>query len=221
QYLFTMALTVLLYDHMLTFPAEVRTLWERKKTYRVLFFLIARYHASLAMIVASVGYFSPAVTSDICRRWMFFIPLGITIPLTLFPGIIMLLRVYALYGRNRLVASGLCTILVAQLLVAIWQLTFPGAILAPATDNPIQRGHTSSVYMCLSLSYDTAIFCLTLGRTSYIFWRHEGRGRTSRNLVDSLIQDGALYFASIFSINLTWVAMIFHASKGLRDAAAM
>lgn len=27
-----------------------------------------------------------------CRRWMPFLPLGITIPLTLFPGILMLIR---------------------------------------------------------------------------------------------------------------------------------
>lgn len=77
---------------------------------------------------------------------MLFLPLGITMPLTILPGILMLIRsastlplsfplevntstfsVYALYNRNRLILFGLSTSLVLQTVAGLWQYTVSGA----------------------------------------------------------------------------------------------
>ncbi|TFY66491.1 hypothetical protein EVG20_g4605 [Dentipellis fragilis] len=204
KYFFAASLTVLLYDHILTLPAEVSGL-----------------NIEIVAIITL-----PAGADSLDKKE--------NIPCTPFSRcVIMLVRVYALYGRNKLVAAGLSIILVAQTATGIWQVTVPGA--TPVFDSflysdeyhfctyapPTNMARASSVYMCMSLAYDTAVFGLTLSRTSYMFWKHEGRGPKSRSLVDGLIRDGGLYFASIFSINLAWVIMIFYAPPGLHDVAAM
>ncbi|KAA1477966.1 hypothetical protein DENSPDRAFT_628293 [Dentipellis sp. KUC8613] len=186
------------------------------------------------MIVISICYFSTVMTIERCRHWMLFLPLGMTMMFTLFPSIIMLIRVYALYNRNKLVLIGLGTMIVGQTMAGIWQVTVPGA--APAqvpiknhefefhlcvyTPSPrLQKA--SGVYICISLGYDSIVFFLTLGRTLYMFQKHQGRGPRSRSIVNNLIRDGGLYFASIFSINFIWAIMIFYGPEGLKDLAAI
>ncbi|TFY66485.1 hypothetical protein EVG20_g4604 [Dentipellis fragilis] len=216
----------------LTTSVQAQTVWKKKKTFNLLFFLFIRYYGPLVIIVASIGFFSVAMTPESCRHWMLFMPLGVSLPLTLLPGLIMLVRVYALYGRSKLVAAGLVAILLVQSGAGIWQITVPDSTPVPdPIDNyefhlcmyapPKRLAHAWSMYTCISLGYDSLVFFLTLARTSYMFWRHEGRGPRSSSLMDSLVRDGALYFASIFSINLTWVIMIFYAPSGLRDVAAI
>ncbi|TFY70477.1 hypothetical protein EVG20_g2506 [Dentipellis fragilis] len=240
KYFFLGTLTMLLYDHILTLPAEVQTVWKKKKTYVLCLFLfvgpfygvIVRYYALFAVIIVAFGFFSTEMTRERCAHWMLFLPLGVTVPLMLFPGILMLIRVYALYNRNKVVLFGLSTILLAQTIAGIWQYSVSGGTPAPdPIDNyefhfciylpPKKLGRTASMYVFMELGYDTLIFFLTLGRTSYMFWRHQGRGPSSRSLLDNLIRDGAFYFAVIFSINLTWVVMILYAPTGLRAISSI
>ncbi|KAA1474438.1 hypothetical protein DENSPDRAFT_882800 [Dentipellis sp. KUC8613] len=232
KYFFLGTLTMLLYDHILTLPAEVQTVWKKKKTYVLCLFLFVRYYALFAVIVVAFGFFSTEMTRERCAHWMLFLPLGVTVPLMLFPGILMLVRVYALYNRNKIVLFGLSTVLLAQTIAGIWQYSVSGGTPAPdPIDNyefhfciylpPKKLGRTASMYVFMELGYDTLIFFLTLGRTSFMFWRHQGRGPSSRSLLDNLIRDGAFYFAVIFSINLTWVVMILYAPTGLRAISSI
>lgn len=126
KYFFLATLTVLLYDHLLTLPEEVSTVWKKKKTYVLCLFLLIRYYAPIAVSIVAVGFFSTAMTRERCKNWMLFLPLGITMPLMLFPGILMLVRVYALYNRNKIILGLLSTILLAQTITGIWQYTLPG-----------------------------------------------------------------------------------------------
>jgi len=54
-------------------------------------------------------------------------------------------------------------------------------------------------------------------------WSHQGvtnaTGRPS--LMVRLVQDGALYFGFIFSMNLIWVIMLLHAPTNLRSISAL
>jgi len=181
------------------------------------------------------GYFSTEMTRSRCGHWMLFLPLGITMPLTIFPGILMLIRVYALYNRNRIILYGLSCSLLLQTVAGLWEYTVKGGKPAPLPlDNyeyhfciylpPKKIGHFSTMYVSWELGYDTLVFFLTIARTVYMYWRHQGVTSATRRkpgLINNLLLDGAFYFGCIFSMNLTWVIMILHAPTGLRAIAAI
>ncbi|KAI0769516.1 hypothetical protein BC629DRAFT_788137 [Irpex lacteus] len=248
KYFFLAGLSILLYDHATTFSQEVEVIWKRKKTYISWLFLLVRYYCMLAMIVVSIGYFSTAMTRDICRRWMLFLPLGVTVPLSFLPSVLMSIRVWAMYNGNRYLLGLLFLYLAAQTAAGLWQYTVPGGTPAPdPVDNyeyhfciylpPKSIGHNSILYVSMELAFDSLVFFLTISRTVCMYYYRGGslvqsgsgssRSRWSsgvklhrRSLLESLVHDGALYFAAIFSINLTWVVMILHAPTGLRAIAA-
>jgi len=175
------------------------------------------------------------MTRSRCARWMLFLPLGVTVPLTLFPGILMLFRVYALYNCNKIVLYGLSTSLVLQTATGIWEYTVRGSKPAPLPlDNyeyhaciylpPHKLARFSTVYISWELGYDTLVFFLTIARTVYMYWRHQGFTRDAdgkSSLIGHLLRDGVFYFGCIFSINLIWVIMISHAPTGLRAIASI
>ncbi|KAI0057280.1 hypothetical protein BV25DRAFT_1439848 [Artomyces pyxidatus] len=235
KYFFLAALTLLLYDHLTTFPEEIQTVWKKKKTFVLYIFIAVRYYAPIAVSIVAFGFFSTAMTRERCAQWMLFLPLGITMPLSLFPGILMLIRVYALYNRNRIVLFGLSLILFAQTIAGIWQYTVSGGTPAPdPIDNyefhfciylpPKRIGHLSTMYIFMELAYDSIIFLLTISRTTYMFWRQQATMNANTgapSLVACLIRDGGFYFGCIFSMNLMWVLMIMHAPTGLRAIASI
>ncbi|KAH9992317.1 hypothetical protein BJV77DRAFT_945366, partial [Russula vinacea] len=234
-YFFLGAYTMLLYDHLLTLPSEVHTVWKKKKTFPLFLFILVRYYALLAVSVVAFGYFSTAMTRSRCGHWMLFLPLGITMPLTIFPGILMLIRVYALYNRSQIILYGLSTWLLSQTIAGLWQYTVRGGRPAPLPlDNyeyhfciyfpPKSIGHLSTMYVSWELGYDTLVFFLTVARTVYMHWRHQGVTSTTGGkpgLISNLVRDGAFYFGCIFSMHLMWVIMILHAPTGLRAIASM
>ncbi|KAI0037050.1 hypothetical protein K488DRAFT_81545 [Vararia minispora EC-137] len=234
KYLFLCALTILLYDHLLTLSEEVETVWKRKKTWILYLFLIVRYYAILAVVIVAFGrgYFSTEMTRE---RWMFFLPLGITMPLTILPGVLMIVRVYALWDRNRFVLYGLCTYLVAQMCAGLWQYTVSGGTPAPLPlDNyeyhfciylpPKSIGRASTMFVLMELTFDSIIFLLTITRTIYMYTRHRHTTRIKdqgSGLIENLVRDGAFYFGVIFSFNLSWVLMILYAPTNLRAIASI
>jgi len=235
KYFFLGAYTMLLYDHLLTLPEEVQTVWKKKKTFPLYLFILVRYYALLAVSVVAYGFFSTGMTRSRCGHWMPFLPLGITMPLTLFPGILMLIRVYAIYNRNKIILYGLSASLLFQTIAGLWEYTVRGGRPAPdPLDNyeyhfcvylpPKRIGHLSIMYVSWELGYDALVFLLTISRTIYMHWRHQGVTSTAAGrpgLVGNLVRDGAVYFGCIFSMNLMWVVMILHAPTGLRALAAI
>ncbi|KAI0051511.1 hypothetical protein FA95DRAFT_1602540 [Auriscalpium vulgare] len=238
KYFFLAALTLLLYDHLSTLPEEVETVWKKKKTLVLYLFILIRYYAPIAVSVVAFGFFSPTMTRERCANWMLFLPLGIVMPLTLLPGVLMLIRVYALYGRNKLVLFGLGSVLLSQTAAGLYQFTVKGGTPAPDPINnyefhfciylpPKRIGQVATMYVFMEVGYDTLIFLLTISRTTYMYWSYHGTlaasklGNGSTSLVTSLIRDGAFYFGAIFSMNLMWVLMIMHAPTGLRAIASI
>ncbi|KAI0345931.1 hypothetical protein BDW22DRAFT_928472 [Trametopsis cervina] len=249
KYFFLASLTMMLYDHALTFPQEVQVIWKRKKTYISYLFFLVRYYSVLAMIVITFGFFSPELTREDCSHWMLFLPLGCTLVLTLLPGILMSIRVSAVYNGNPYLLCGLLTLLAAQAGAGLWQYTVKGGTPAPdPVDNynfhfciylpPKSLGTRSIMYISMEVAFDSLVFLLTVARTTYLFLartprarlhREEGGGGTGStgsegqgsSLLLNLVRDGVFYFGAIFSINLAWVIMILHAPTGLRATAAI
>ncbi|VDB95493.1 unnamed protein product [Peniophora sp. CBMAI 1063] len=238
KYFFLAAAVVLYYDHLVTLPTEVQVIWKRNKTYVTYLFFLVRYYAPLAVAVVAFAYFSPSLTRKMCGKWMYFLPLGISMPLCIFPAMLMSIRIYALYNRNKVILAGLFVYLAMQTAAGLWQYTVPGATPAPLPlDNyefhfciylpPKSIGRLSTMFVTMELVFDSIIFLLTVARTMYVHTRtappvpNAPRVYQKTSLVVSLARDGAFYFAAIFSVNLAWVIMILYAPTGLRAIASV
>ncbi|KAI0040333.1 hypothetical protein FA95DRAFT_887547 [Auriscalpium vulgare] len=230
KYFFLAFYTVLLYDHLCTLQAELQTFWKKRKTPFLYLFIFVRYYAPLAMSVVAFAFFSPKLTLDMCRHWMYFLPIAVTLGLMILCGALMAVRVYALWGKNRLVLGFCVTYLTAQAIVGIWSMLLPGGKPFPYTLNNYQfhycvyvaptLGRSSSlVYVLMDLCYDIVVFLLTVSRTLYIY--HMGRGARRNGLVYHLARDGSMYFGGIFVVNFIWVIMIYVTRPGLHALLAM
>jgi len=203
--------------------------WKKRKGFVLKLYLFLRYYSLSAAVTICFGYFSPVIGGEACQRWMFFIPFGLIIPLMLFSGTLMAIRIYAIYNRSKLLLGFLLSILIAQASVGTWIWTTPGAHPAPDLINnylthycifipATSLGPSSAGYAFMELSFDSVCFALTLIRP---IWGRIYRNETWGNqLFKNLAQNGVLYFGVIFSVNLTWAIMILHASTGLRGSAA-
>jgi len=224
--LFLASLTLIIFDHLLTLRSEVLYVWKRQKTFVLWLFLIIRYYAIIALTIVAIGYFSPIISGTKCLHWSLFLPLGITMPLSIGPSILLSVRVYAMYGRSKVILAGLGTILCAQFAAGLWQYTVKGGRVAPDPINnylyhyciylpPASIGSVSSMYVFIELSFNTLLFALTLGRTFFVYW-HQRNFKDASSLLKTLAGNGAMYFGVIFCLNLGWALMILLAPTGLR-----
>lgn len=143
--IFLVAFTLVLFDHMLTLSDEIKYVWKRPKSFVLWLFLAIRYYAIAALIVVSIGYFSPLISGQRCLHWSLFLPLGVTVPLSIGPSTLLSIRVYAMYGRSKYIIVALGTILSAQLAAGLWQYTVKGGRVTVAPDaTDLYRYHCAS-----------------------------------------------------------------------------
>ncbi|OBZ71234.1 hypothetical protein A0H81_08567 [Grifola frondosa] len=119
NYIGVASYTVLVWDHLITFADEVRYVWNGRKGPLIWLFFLNRYLTPLAFIVNLYAYFSPVWTPTHFVRYegsMTLIGINVT-------ALMMLLRVYAMYGRNKVVLSLLSLVLAVECSVNAWLLT--------------------------------------------------------------------------------------------------
>ncbi|KAI0686834.1 hypothetical protein BC835DRAFT_1529943 [Cytidiella melzeri] len=186
------------------------------------------------MIVVFFGYFSTDMTREQCAQWMLFLPLGVTVPLSVLPSFLMsiryniafaplqsiailnpLHRVWAMYTANRTLLILLLLYLAAQTAAGLWQYTVPGSTPAPDLVNnyqyhfcvylPPKKMHFSIMFVSMEVAFDCLVFLLTASRTVYMHYHCQREFAQSEwttglrfrrwTLLESLVKDGALYFA--------------------------
>ncbi|KAF8627407.1 hypothetical protein AX17_006222 [Amanita inopinata Kibby_2008] len=138
-------------------------------------------------------------------------------------GLMMFMRVYVLYRRQKWVYMAVALLLLMQVAVYAWLLTKGQAV--PHTEESHVKACTmifdpkisdiAAASAWLPLLYDTVVFALVLYRalpsirsygTSYIMHR--------------LFEDGIIYYSAIFAVTLVLTIMIPAAPNGLKNIAA-
>ncbi|KAF8589218.1 hypothetical protein K439DRAFT_1628916 [Ramaria rubella] len=225
------AFAILVYDHLLTFSDEVEYIWSRKRGVGMLVtgvFLVNRYYTTLAMVAIMIAFFDVNWSAETCQNFVHFEPFGFGIPLIAITGALLILRVFALYGRNLYILAYLGALLIAQVTVGIWQFAFPGG--GPVVFPPVpglvfhgclyitapSLGAAASAYLVIDLAFDISIFVLTMAKTWQAFWGHRGPG-----LLRRISQDGALYFVVIFTSNSAWLFLLLFATPDLKYIQAL
>jgi len=211
------AFVMLIYDHFLTFSDEVERIWKQKITGASILFFINRYVTPLEFIVIINAFQDPKWTKQACHHFVKFEGAA-TVALVAICELVMILRVYALYGRSTLVIVPLLCLLAVQISTSSVGLHTGFAVpLPPGVTGCILTG-TSRLFSAVwvaPLVTDSCIFILTLWKTrQYIL-----DSRRSPTL-DLFLRDGAMYFFIIFGANLLNTLIYFLAPGDLKAVGA-
>ncbi|TDL23327.1 hypothetical protein BD410DRAFT_787674 [Rickenella mellea] len=209
--------TFLIYDHILTFGDEVEYIWKGHKGPIIYLFFVNRYFFDLAFILNLNAYLNPAFTPDVCRRFVRFEGSCVLIGLGL-AGLMMMFRVNALYGGQRIVLAMLGVLWLTMVGVFSWLLAGGQPVIHPAGIHGCSLifseslGSVATLSSALPLIFDSAVLMLTLRRTAGLF-----KSRMAGHIVRILVRDGILYYSVIFTCNLVLTIMIATAPPGNRN----
>jgi len=215
-------LSLLLWDHVDTFADEVEYIWKGRKSLFVYLFLFNRYFTPLGFVVNLHAYLSPLWNPTLCRHFVRYE--GCTVALAVEGvGLMMLVRITALYPRQKWISRSLLLLLIIETIVNAWLIS---------TGEPVVHNPASGVHSCsmvfdpavsgaasasawMPLLYDTICFGLTVYRTIPPLRREE-----ASYIIKCLLEDGILYYSVIFAVTLVLTIMIIAAPPGTKNIAA-
>ncbi|KAJ7790398.1 hypothetical protein B0H14DRAFT_2939923 [Mycena olivaceomarginata] len=223
--------SMLIWDHIDTFATEVEYIWGGQKGPLVYLFLLNRYVTPLGFMVNLFAYLSPTWTFEVCRHFIRYEGAMTVIGIHVV-GLMMLIRIQALYSDKRYVPICLGTLWLIMFSVQAWLLS---------KGQPVVHNPNSGVKACtmifppalsaiasssawLPLLYDSCVLILTLIKT--IPATVKGRRvpnrnrRDGSNIMKRLFQDGLIYYSAIFAVNAVLTIMIISAPPGLKNIAA-
>jgi len=202
---------ILYYDYVLTLPTEIRRFWTLQSfSWAAFFFFLNRYLAVLGRIpVVMETFWNPADLAhkpNVCHLLQVFHQY-LEVAIQFVVGVLLIMRVYALYDRSRWVVVLFFTFAAVDISIGCWAILSKSsthlpphdfAISAPGCAEPIS--HEQGIRLATAwggqLAYDAVIFFLTLYKSILIV-------RTSRRpLISTLLRDGVLYFAILTVLNL-------------------
>ncbi|KAJ7637352.1 hypothetical protein DFH06DRAFT_654912 [Mycena polygramma] len=111
-------LTILFWDHAITLDTEIMLLWRRRKSLSAYGFYINRYFGFFSGIAVSALPFL-TLSLEECMRYSLFRELAL-VATQIITSIIMVIRVYALYGRSRRVLWGFVGIALSVIGVSVY-----------------------------------------------------------------------------------------------------
>jgi hypothetical protein len=221
RYMGFVSFTVLIWDHIITFDDEVEFVWKGSKGPLVYLFFLNRYLIPVGFIVNLVAYSLQSWPIETCSHYVRYegsmTVIGIEVV-----GLMMLLRVYALYKRQSRVVIGIVAfILLVETGMNIWLLMHSMAVQHPSGmrscsmifDPNISDAASASAW--LPLLYDTIVLFLILYRTVPSI-RHQQAG----HVVQTIFEDGLLYYSVICSVTLVLTIMIVAAEPGIKNITA-
>ncbi|THH10062.1 hypothetical protein EW146_g8487 [Bondarzewia mesenterica] len=190
-----------IYDLLLTFDDEVKYIWQAKISLPSCCFFVFRYVPPVVSIVNFFADHDPRFVGSVCKNWIW-LPVTNAPIVSASTGVILVLRVYAIYNRATWVLIFLTVMFLGEIGVMLWSV--PGgspAILPPGWVGCIPSkkpgtGDRLSVMFIAALVFDSSIFILTLGRSIYLRLRNSTIG-----LVQLIVRDGIIYFFVIFIVN--------------------
>ncbi|KAK7046512.1 hypothetical protein R3P38DRAFT_3175791 [Favolaschia claudopus] len=214
-------LTILYFDHLVTLGmilhllyirctshrlflsgTEIELLWRRRVSFSAYWFYINRY----------LGLFSGLAVSALpfdCRNYSFFREVVLVVTQTI-AGVIMIIRVYALYGRDRRVLWAMLGVGFGVIGISVFSVTQQHASYSKMVGGchyDLSQG--TSLRLAGSWEglfvFDTFIFMLTV-YNAFRTWR---RVAPTLNLYTLVVRDGAAYFGIMALANLANIATFY------------
>ncbi|KAF8524994.1 hypothetical protein JB92DRAFT_2826917 [Gautieria morchelliformis] len=198
-------LALLFYEHLLTLGDEVRYIWSDR--------------ISLVITAAATTKWGEA-----CKT-VGRLELAFLIVVVIASSILLLLRVYALYNRNKWILGYLSSVILIQIVVAtlvsafsdellpmppIDIVVFQGCLLPPSTR--LKNGALAPII--LELTYDVSIVALIIAKS----WKDRSLNemKDRGGILRIIVKDGIMYFLVIFSTMFIWLCVDLFAPIGLK-----
>ncbi|KAF9449577.1 hypothetical protein P691DRAFT_774567 [Macrolepiota fuliginosa MF-IS2] len=176
------AVTIVLYDHFITFDQEVELIWKKRWSKSKILYLVCRYLGDFLLVAETYVYLNRHPTDTLCvillcrydseftGLWgnRFLAVLAFTSTWT--TQLILLLRIQALYGNRTL--SKCLNVLYAGGVISLFTIGSMSVILMQVTSEPVPGFHQctcvkfpsySFVFFFIILSFDTFLFFLAVG----------------------------------------------------------
>ncbi|KAJ7164754.1 hypothetical protein C8R43DRAFT_1122631 [Mycena crocata] len=206
--------TILVWDHILTFPDEVEYIWKGKKGPIIYLFIFNRYFTPLGFIINFYAYLSPTWTVEVRIGCRCHITSSRNAPSQV---------INALYPTRKWITALLSVLLVVETGINVWLIS---------RGEPVLHNKASGVHACsmvfdpeissaasasawYPLMYDSIVFALTVNRTLPAI-----RKKEAGFIVKKLLEDGLLYYSVIFSITFVLTFMIVGAPPGTKNICA-
>ncbi|KIJ54551.1 hypothetical protein M422DRAFT_220842 [Sphaerobolus stellatus SS14] len=219
KYFLVAAFTMLVYDYLITVGQEVESIWKQTWSGATLLFALNRYGSLLQRPIIVAAFLSPAWSRDVpsCQHFVRFSG-GSTVGIVAIGELILILRVWAIWHRNKKILAFLS-------FMWIMQVTFSGMALGYSQRVPFPPFFVGCIltgidnrfipFWLMPLFTDSVIFFLTVYRVL----------KYSRTMRDSglfkvLFRDGILYFFCIFSVNFLNVILYIVATEDLKAIGA-
>ncbi|KAF7378223.1 hypothetical protein MSAN_00247100 [Mycena sanguinolenta] len=224
NYLHLVGITVLYWDHLITLGNEVNLIWGRPKSLSAYCFFLNRYFAFFSGIpVAMIAFLSPS--TQMCLRLSLFRELALVVT-QMITSVIMIIRVYALYGRSKRVLWFLLGVGAVVVAVSAWSVNgqkesrsvIVGGCHFGLTESTSYRwcnfldpqvnltNRTSEFAGSWEglFGLDSVIFGLTIW---YAYSTYRPGNRFSLSAV--IVRDGAMYFGLMALSNLVNIATYY------------
>lgn len=221
-YINACAVSILVYDYLLTLQYEVKYMWTAKWTLAKVLFFLTRYPVFVDTFCAIYLQLGRNLSGEFCHNlytsngWL--IVFGIAVA----EGIIIL-RTWAMWGRNKIIGIFLLGLFFASLIAASVALALfqksthfiPISSLGPLSTGKgclADRANIDVVGTYASFTaFDTVIVCLTVFKGLQL----TKVSPSNSNLVLILYRDGMLFYITLFVISLISVLVILAVSTDL------
>ncbi|KAJ7773876.1 hypothetical protein B0H16DRAFT_1880398 [Mycena metata] len=206
---------ILYWDHAITLDAEVHFFWRSRRSTSGYWFYVNRYVGFFAGIPVAVLPFLPLSTEN-CTRYTFLRQVALVVMQSI-ASIIMVIRVYALFGRSRRVLLFLVTLGLGVVVVGSYSL-FGQKVnrrddlkgchfeLSSHTAYRIAAGW-EALFLLDSIIFGLTIYNAYINRKRTV--SNDLRLNTSLSLHQVIIRDGALYFGMVALANLANISTYY------------
>ncbi|THU76558.1 hypothetical protein K435DRAFT_787150 [Dendrothele bispora CBS 962.96] len=218
EYLHLSGLVFLYYDHILTFPMEVKYLWKHLGCNSKSLFLLNRYYSVLGNAIVTYSIFSTSLAPKRCRSLHLFREI-LLLSTQVIVCLILSLRIWAIYGREKglfafLGVVGMILIGLASFAVFFGEhSTIRASITGEGCHSELEfitSIQAASAWEALFL-YDSLLLALLLYKG---FKTRRELGRVP--LLEVVLRDGSLYYIMMTLANLANIFTFYFTGPFMR-----
>ncbi|EIM80014.1 uncharacterized protein STEHIDRAFT_150848 [Stereum hirsutum FP-91666 SS1] len=207
--------SIWIWDWLVCLPEEWKYIWKAQWSAIKMVYLMVRYYALAVLIMTDIWVLG-VWTEESCSRYLRILP-AFAVLVELSVELVLVLRVYALWGRNKwlLIFLSLMMLGFTGVMVSSAVLSF-GYTKLPAWPGPClitQQPSIAGPNFIVAFFASPMVVDFTL--TAMTIWRglrHRASGSTSRP-INIFIKHHVLYFVAISSLNLINVVFFLQKNK--------
>ncbi|KAJ6577791.1 hypothetical protein B0H19DRAFT_1121388 [Mycena capillaripes] len=208
SYVAIAALTVLVFDHVLTFREEIEYMWFSKWNLAKCLYLWNRYFGLAALSFDAFFYTHPTPTSNnTCQAFLQVQGLAATIIVGTV-DVVLLLRVYVLHGNSKKLLKFLIPLVLCEVVpMAIISILSDLPLKTFARVDPLLGCYALSVprfltfYTIPALAVSSIMFIMTLHKCGFVFMKSQIASEMP--VIRLFARDGIIWFIAVLLITST------------------